>query len=189
VKGILGGIFDPPHNGHVALAVAARQELGLDELVVLVVVNPGHRACVEDADTRVALAEAAFAGMARTHVERDENPYTVDAVKGGRFGDAVFIVGADEGAAFPHWKEPDEILRWVRLAVGTRSGYPPPDLERYGDRVVSFELDSPEVSSSEVRERVARSEPIDDLVPEGVADVISGLGLYRGYTTGVPERT
>ena len=114
MKGILGGIFDPPHNGHVALAVAARQELGLDELVVLVVVNPGHRACVEDADTRLALAGAAFEGMPRTHVERDENPYTVDAVKGGRFGDAVFIVGADEGAAFPHWKEPDEILRTDR---------------------------------------------------------------------------
>ena len=47
------------------------------------------------------------------------------------------------------------MLRWVRLAVGTRSGYPPPDLERYGDRVVAFELDSPPVSSSEVRERVA----------------------------------
>ena len=67
-------------------------------------------------------------------------------MRGGRFGDALFVVGADEGAAFPTWKEPDEVLRWVRLAVGTRSGYPPPDLERYGDRVVPFELDSPDVS-------------------------------------------
>ena len=77
----------------------------------------------------------------------------------------------------------------MRLAVGTRSGYPPPDLERYGDRIVSFELDSPAVSSSDVRDRVGRGEPIDDLVPEAVAGAISGLGLYRGYTTGVPERT
>jgi nicotinate-nucleotide adenylyltransferase len=179
VKGILGGIFDPPHNGHVALAVAARQELGLDELGVLVVVNPGHRACVEDADTRVALAEAAFAGMARTHVERDENPYTVDAVKGGRFGDAVFIVGADEGAAFPHWKEPDEILRWVRLAVGTRSGYPPPDLERYGDRVIPFELASPPISSNEVRARIQAGQLVDHLVPSDVWRLIEKRGLYR----------
>src|SRR5919204_513704 len=73
-------------------------------------------------------------------------------------------------------------LRRIRLAVGTRSGYPPPDLERYGDRVVSFELDSPDVSSSQVRERVSRGEPIDDLVPGAVAEAISGLGLYRGYT-------
>jgi nicotinate-nucleotide adenylyltransferase len=179
MKGILGGTFDPPHKGHVALAEAALRELGLDELLVLVVVEPGHRSCVEDAESRLALAEAAFARVPRTRVERDENAYTVDAVKGGRFGDAVFIVGADEGAAFPHWKEPDEILRWVRLAVGTRSGYPPPDLERYGDRVISFELASPPISSNEVRARIRGGEPVDDLVPSDVGRLIEERGLYR----------
>jgi len=179
VIGILGGTFDPPHNGHVALAEAALQELDLDELVVLLVANPGHRASNEDAETRLALAEAAFAGVPRARVERDENPYTVDAVRGGRFRDAVFVVGADEGAAFPHWKEPDEILRWVRLAVGTRSGYPPPDLERYGDRVISFELASPPISSNEVRARINEGKPVDDLVPSDVALLIEEGGLYR----------
>jgi nicotinate-nucleotide adenylyltransferase len=179
VIGILGGTFDPPHNGHVALAQAALQELDLEELVVLLVANPGHRPCVEDAETRLALAEAAFAGVPRTHVERDENPYTVDAVKGGRFGDAVFVVGADEGAAFPRWKDPDEILRWVKLAVGTRSGYPPPDLERYGDRVISFELASPPISSNEIRARINAGKPLDDLVPSDVALLIEEGGLYR----------
>jgi len=179
VIGILGGTFDPPHNGHVALAEAALQELDLDELVVLLVANPGHRASIEDAETRLALAEAAFAGLPRARVERDENPYTVDAVRGGRFGDAVFVVGADEGAAFPRWKEPEEILRWVRLAVGTRSGYPPPDLERYGDRVISFELASPPISSNEVRKRIERGKPVDDLVPSDVARLIEKRGLYR----------
>ena len=179
MSGILGGTFDPPHNGHVALAEAALQELDLYELVVLLVANPGHRASIEDAETRLTLAEAAFAGLPRTHVERDENPYTVDAVRGGRFGNAVFIVGADEGAAFPRWKEPDEILRWVRLAVGTRSGYPPPDLERYGDRVISFELASPPISSNEVRARIQEGKPVDDLVPSDVALLIEERGLYR----------
>ena len=56
--GILGGTFDPPHNGHVALAEAALQELGLDELVVMLVASPGHRSCVEDAETRQALTNA-----------------------------------------------------------------------------------------------------------------------------------
>ena len=177
--GILGGTFDPPHNGHIVLAEAALRELDLDELVVLLVANPAHRASIEDAETRLALAEAAFAGVPRARVERDENPYTVDAVRGGRFGDAVFVVGADEGAAFPLWKEPDEILRWVRLAVGTRSGYPPPDLERYGDRVISFELASPPISSSVVRDRIERGKPVDDLVPSDVALLIEERGLYR----------
>ena len=155
---------------------------------MLVAADPGHRKTVAGADTRLRLAEAAFAGLGE--VVLDPNAYTADAVRDGRFGDALFIVGADEGAAFPGWKDPDEVLRWVKLAVGTRSGYPPPDLERYGDRVVAFELDSPPVSSSEVRERVARGEPIGELVPRRRrSSAIAELGLYRGYTTGDPERT
>ena len=187
MTGILGGTFDPPQNGHVALARAALERLPIDRLVVLVVADPGHRVTVADAETRLQLAEAAFSGLG--DVELDPHAFTVDAVRDGRFGDALFIVGADEGAVFPSWKDPEEVLRRVKLAVGTRSGYPPPDLERYGDRVVAFQLVSPPVSSSEVRERVARGESIADLVPEAVAGAISRLGLYRGYTTRDPERT
>jgi nicotinate-nucleotide adenylyltransferase len=177
--GILGGTFDPPHNGHLALAHAALRELDLDELVVMLVARPAHRGCAEDADAREALVRAAFADLPRARIVRDENPYTVDAVRDGRFGDAVFIVGADEGEAFPRWKDPDEIVRWVVLAVGTRSGYPPPDLERYGDRVVSFSLASPKISSSDVRARIQHGRPFDDLVPSGVARLIRERGLYR----------
>ena len=177
--GILGGVFDPPHDGHLALARAALERLPIERLVVLVAADPGHRGTVADAGSRLRLAEATFAGLP-AEVVLDEHAFTVDAVRGGRFGDALFVVGADEGAAFPTWKEPDEVLRWIRLAVGSRSGHPLPDLERYGDRIVAFELDSPDVSSTEVRERVARGEGIDDLVPAAVAREIAELGLYRG---------
>jgi nicotinate-nucleotide adenylyltransferase len=179
LTGILGGTFDPPHNGHLELADAALRELDLDELVVMLVARPAHRGCAENADTRQDLVRAAFSDLPRTRIVRNENPYTVDAVRGGRFGDAVFIVGADEGQAFPRWKDPDEILRWVRLAVGTRSGYPPADLERYGDRVIPFSLASPPISSSDVRARIQHGEPVDDLVPSGVARLIRERGLYR----------
>ena len=179
--GILGGTFDPPHNGHLALADAAFSELGIVELVVMLVARPAHRGCAEGADTREDLVRAAFADLPRARIVRDENPYTVDAVRDGGFGDAVFIVGADEADAFPRWKDPDEILRWVKLAVGTRTGYPPPDLARYGDRVISFSLPSPPISSSDVRARIQRGEPIDDLVPSGVARLIGERGLYRNH--------
>jgi nicotinate-nucleotide adenylyltransferase len=188
LTGILGGTFDPPQNGHIALARAALAQLPIDRLVVLVAAEPGHREAVADADTRLRLARAAFAELP-VEVLLDRHAFTVDAVRGGGFGDAIFIVGADEGAAFPTWKDPDGVLRWVRLAVGTRNGYPPPDLVRYGDRVLAFELDSPQVSSSEVRSRIARAEPVDDLVPPPVAAAIAETGLYRGYTTSGPERT
>jgi nicotinate-nucleotide adenylyltransferase len=186
VIGILGGTFDPPHNGHVALARAALEQLPIDRLIVLVAADPGHRQVFAGAEERLRLARAAFAGLPAELV-LDHNAFTVDAVRGGRFGEALFVVGADEGASFPTWKEPDEVLRWVRLAVGTRSGYPPPDLERYGDRVVPFELDSPDVSSSEVRGRAARGEPLDGLVPPAVEAAIRETGLYRGYTVPEPE--
>ena len=71
------------------------------------------------------------------------------------------------------------MLKHVKLAVGTRGGYDMPDLSAYGDRVVPFELASPEVSSSEVRARVQDGEPIDDLVPPAVARLIEEEGLYR----------
>jgi nicotinate-nucleotide adenylyltransferase len=184
VTGILGGTFDPPHNGHVALARAALGQLPIDRLVVLVAADPGHRQVFASAEDRLRLAQAAFEG---TEVVLDDHAFTVDAVRGGRFGDALFIVGADEGAAFPTWKDPDEVLRWVRLAVGTRSGFPPPDLSRYGDRVIAFELASPPVSSTVVRERASSGAPLAGLVPPAVEAVIRETGLYRGYTTSEPE--
>lgn len=150
--------------------------------------NPGHRAVVANAETRLRLARLAFEGMA-DEIVLDPHAFTVDAVRDGRFGDAIFVVGADEGAAFPTWKDPKEVLRWVRLAVGTRSGYPPPDLERYGNRVLAFQVPSPPVSSTEVRDRLARGEPVDGLVPPAVASALDETGLYRGYTDREPERT
>ena len=75
------------------------------------------------------------------NVRLDPHAFTVDAVRAGGFGDdALFVVGADQAAEFGRWKEPEEVLKWVKLAVGTRARYPLPDLSRYGDRVVPFDL-------------------------------------------------
>ena len=120
------------------------------------------------------MAQAAFPDL---EVRLDPHPFTAEAVRGGE--EALFVVGADQAADFHRWKDPEEVLKWVKLAVGTRGGFEIPDLGRWGDRVVPFELASPEVSSSEVRERVAAGETIDDLVPPAVARLIEELGLYR----------
>ena len=107
--GLLGGTFDPPQIGHVALGRAALEELPIDRLTVLVAATPGHRGVVAPAEARLRLARAAFDFA--DEVVLDEHAFTVDAVAGGRFGDAIFVGGADEGAAFPSCKEPDEVLR------------------------------------------------------------------------------
>jgi nicotinate-nucleotide adenylyltransferase len=183
VTGLLGGAFDPPHVGHVALLDTAERELGLSEVVVVVVADPGHKNVHCPAETRLALAQAAFPDRA---VERDRHARTVDMLRAGRWDDPVFLIGADEFAAFPAWKEPDAVLELARLGVASRPGYPRERLEEVlarlsrPDRVVFFEIDPIRVSSSEIREKVGRGEAIDGLVPPAVAAEIADRGLYRG---------
>lgn len=173
--GLFGGAFDPPHNGHVALAEAAGLELGLDRLVVLVSENPAHRRVYAASGARLRLAAAAFPGR---EVELDPFGRTVDLLRARSFDDPVFLIGADQFAGFGSWKEPEAVLELARLGVAARRGYPLPSNCR-SDRVSLFSIPAVDVSSTEVRRRVAAGEPIDDLVPEAVAALIEELGLYR----------
>lgn len=175
MTGILGGAFDPPHVGHVALAESAQRELGLDELVVVVVADPGHKDVHTAAEARLALTRAAFPDR---RVELDHHARTVDMLRAGLWDDPVLVIGADEYLDFQNWKEPETVLELARLGVAARPGFPLP--ERPGHRVLQFDFDPMPISSSEIRERVARGEPIDGLVPPTVAETIARLGLYRG---------
>jgi nicotinate-nucleotide adenylyltransferase len=182
--GILGGVFDPPHLGHLALARAAIRELSLEELLVLVVANPGHKRPTTSADARLELARLAFADVPEAVVELDPHARTVDALEERRPSDAVFILGADELADFESWKSPARVLELVRLGVAMRPGVSRDDVQTVrerlgaGDRIVQFALEPVPISSSEIRERVARGEAIEELVPPRVAEAISRLGLY-----------
>jgi nicotinate-nucleotide adenylyltransferase len=185
VIGLFGGAFDPPHIGHVALARRAIDHLGLERLVVLVVAAPGHRDVELDVDTRLQLAQAAFDDVPVAEVRRDDHPRTLDSVRSGDFGDAIFLVGADQFAQFLDWKDPDELLEHVRLGVATRPGFPRERLEgvlsalRRPDRVVFFEIEPVDVASRDIRRLAAAGEPIDAYVPPGVAKLVRSLGLYR----------
>jgi nicotinate-nucleotide adenylyltransferase len=182
VIGLLGGTFNPPHLGHLELARAAEERFDLDELVVLVATRPGHKEVQLDADTRLQLAWAAFPDR---EVELDPYERTVDMLKAGRWQDPLFLIGADEFSDFLTWKDPDGVLARTRLAVATRPGYPRESLDAVlaglsrPERVEFFELEPVPVSSREIRDRVARGEPIDGLVPPAVAELIESLGLYR----------
>jgi nicotinate-nucleotide adenylyltransferase len=189
--GLFGGAFDPPHNGHVALARAAFERFGLDRLVVVVTGDPPHKEVRTDAETRFRLAKEAFAGLpevehSRHELERAGPSYTVETARWAQetWGDVVLLVGADEFADFRAWKDPDEILEHVRLGVATRPGYPRERLDpvlaglRRPERVELFEIPAVDVSSTEIRRRVAQGEPIDALVPPGVARLVVEDGLY-----------
>jgi nicotinate-nucleotide adenylyltransferase len=182
VTGLLGGTFNPPHNGHVALARAAVAHFGLPELVVVVAVRPGHKEVQLDADTRFRLAQAAFPDY---EVELDGHERTVDMLETGRWRDPLFLIGADEFCDFLTWKDPEGVLARARLGVATRPGYPRDRLENVlqalsrPDRVAFFEIEPLPISSRDIRDRAARGEPLDHLVPPRVAELIESLGLYR----------
>jgi len=183
VIGLLGGAFDPPHNGHVALLRAAKEELGLDRLLVLVAADPGHKHVETPAAVRLELARAAFPGEL---VALDEHARTVDTLRAHpEWTDPVFVIGADEFANFLSWKEPDEVLSLARVAVAARPGSSSERLDRVleglakPERVVFFELAEPQTSSA-----LRSSWRLDD-VPPAVAKIVEREGLYgqpRGYT-------
>jgi nicotinate-nucleotide adenylyltransferase len=177
VTGLYGGAFDPPHNGHVALAAGAKRAFDLPRLLVLVSENPGHKSTHSPADVRLELARAAFPD---DDVRLDPYPRTIDLLRGERFDEPLFVLGADEFCAFGSWKEPDEVLELAELAVGTRPGFPRERLDsvlaslRRPERVNFFEIEPNPASSTAIR----AGEAADLLVPPAVAALIRQFGLY-----------
>ncbi len=174
--GIFGGRFDPPHVGHLALARAAVHHFELAELNVTVVADAAHKSSEAAADDRLAMARLAFAGFDAI-VELEQHRYTVDALEAKRYHDPVFLIGGDELAAFPTWKEPARVLELARLGVAARPGWEP---ESDSGRIEIFELEPQAVSSTEIRERVRGGQSIDGLVVPAVAAYIADRDLYRG---------
>ena len=182
--GILGGVFDPPHVGHVALAQAAIGQFSLEQLFVLVVADPGHKRATTPAETRLELTRLAFRDIPEAKVELDQHARTVDSLEERKPENAIFVLGADELAEFSSWKNPKRVLELVRLAVAMRPGVSDEGVRAAraelssSDRILFFDMPPIPVSSSAIRERVARGESIDGLVPPRVADAVVRLGLY-----------
>lgn len=179
---LYGGAFDPPHLGHVAVADAAREHFGVDRLVILVSEHPGHRRVHASAEDRLALARAAFP---RDDVRLDPHPRTVELLRAESFVDPTFVVGADQFRHFLDWTEPEEVLERARLAVATRPGFAPEELDavlsqlsRPG-RVLFFEIEPNPVASTDVRALAAAGEPLAGLVPAAAERLIEERGLYR----------
>jgi len=177
VTGLYGGAFDPPHNGHVALAAGAKQAFAIPRLIVLVSESPGHKSTHSPAQVRLELARAAFPD---DDVRLDPYPRTIDLLRAEQFDEPLFVVGADEFSDFLSWKEPDGILELAELAVGARPGFPRERLDtvldrlRRPERVQFFEIEPNRASSTAIR----AGEPAEGLVPPAVASLIRQRALY-----------
>lgn len=186
--GLFGGTFDPVHLGHLLVARAACEELGLERLFFIPAAQSPFKPGVEPAPAawRLRLLRLALAGEPRYEVDEQEVrrggiSYTIETVRdyAARFPEAelFYLIGGDHLATLPQWREADALARLVQFVVIPRPGQtigPPPPPFRV--RALSgFPL---ALSASQVRARARAGLPLEPLVPAAVAEAIRNNGLY-----------
>ena len=166
-------------------------QLGLDKVLLMPAGEAPHRAVEPDPgpEERFELCRLAAEGVdwltvSRDEVDRPGPSYTADTLERLRDGELFLILGADQALQLARWHEPERVLRAGTLAVVERGGVPIEEVRRavsaVGDaRVETFSMPRIDISSSEIRRRVAAGRPYRFLVPERVADRIERVGLYR----------
>lgn len=184
---MFGGTFDPPHIGHLIVALHARHALGLDEVLLVVANRPwqkeGERE-VTPANHRLAMVELAIGGVeglraSDLELRRGGLSYTVDTVdelERSGVAEVILVLGQDAASGLPTWERTDELRPRVTVAVVDRPGAvgdPPP-----GWRCVHVEAPWLEVSSTDLRARFGDGRPLDFLTPPEVIDYARRHHLY-----------
>jgi nicotinate-nucleotide adenylyltransferase len=204
--GIFGGSFDPVHNGHLAVARACQRQAVLDEVwFTPAAIQPLKHAGPHATDAqRIEMLKLAIdrersePGHSRPRpswrvctleIERGGFSYTIDTLRQIRVelpeARLFFLLGADTVRDAPRWKEPGEIFRLAAPLIVRRAGEPEPDAAALAALCASEShlqvVDMPpvDISSSEIRRRVAADQPIDELVPSAIAEYIAQHSLYR----------
>jgi nicotinate-nucleotide adenylyltransferase len=186
--GLFGGSFDPVHTGHLLLAQAASEELGLTRLFFILAAQSPFKAGNQfaPAAARMRLLRLALAGKTNCEVDDQEIhrggvSFTIDTVRdyARRFPDAqlFYLIGADNVASLPKWREAGELAKLAEFAVIPRPGdapspIPPPFR---GQTLHGFPFG---VSAAQIRARVKSGQTIDHLVPAAVAEALGNNRLY-----------
>ena len=192
--GILGGTFDPIHNGHVELAVQAKKELKLSEVLIIPAAQPPHKSgeCTPFAD-RFEMARLAFGGMdgfAVSDIEKKlgGRSFTINTIRALKEiyppkTEFYLIIGGDQLFTIEKWYRYESILKEAHVVAVTRAGMSYTDMQEYANelgRVRVLNLDIPDISATQVRELAQNGGDTGGLVPEPVQRFISERGLYRG---------
>ena len=195
--GVLGGTFDPPHLGHMWLATLAADAIGLDRVLFMPAAQPPHKGgqLVTRATDRLLMTRLAITGdpafeLSAIEMERPGPSYTIDSVdeleRAHPDAKLFLIMAADSLEQIDTWREPDRLLERIEWVVGPRPGSALPDRsaleDRFGaaaSRIHLLEGPSLDVSSSEIRRRVAAGKAIRYLVASGVEEMIVERRLYR----------
>jgi nicotinate-nucleotide adenylyltransferase len=196
--GVLGGTFDPIHSGHLIMAEEARLRLKLARVLFVPArqqwLKTGRN--IASAAHRVEMVKLAIATnlnfeISAVDIDRPGPSYSVDTIailqqQMGAGAKIFFLVGWDSLAELPQWKEPDRLIQLCKLVAVTRSGFSRPDLKALEpavpgvtQSVVWLDIAPVDISSTEIRKRVAQGLSIHGLVPEGVESYIKERKLYR----------
>jgi nicotinate-nucleotide adenylyltransferase len=198
--GVLGGTFNPPHLAHLALARHALRELDLECALLIPARLAPHKSAAQDPGAahrlemcRLLTGPVEGVDVSPLELERDGPSYTVDTLRALHAAHphtpVTFILGADVARTLPAWREPRELLALAELAIALRAGNAIRDVRAdlaslpgdagSGGRVRFLRMPTLDVSSSLVRERARRREPIEELVGPAVAAYIAAHDLYR----------
>jgi len=195
--GIMGGTFDPPHIGHLAAAEEVRYRLGLDKILWIPAGIPPHKRDIQvtPPEHRLQMVRLAIEGnnlfeLSDIEVKRPEVSYTVhtlETLKQLNPNDSLFfLLGTDEFSSLYRWYMPNKIVYLANLAVMKRAGMGP-DIAKVESELPCiknryFLVDVPHIpiSSTELRDRVRKGEPIRYLVPDKVMEYIYYHKLYVG---------
>jgi nicotinate-nucleotide adenylyltransferase len=195
--GVLGGTFDPVHNGHLILAEAVMARLNLTEVVFVPAGQPWMKTdrAVTPAEHRLRMLRLALAGkpgfrLSAMEIERAGPTYTIDTIAElcrRLLADDViyFVLGQDSLAGLPQWHDASTLIQMCRLVAVPRPGCPRPKLKELeaslpGITQRAMLLDEPhvDISASDIRDRLARGLSVRHLVPEPVNRYIKEHGLY-----------
>lgn len=209
--GILGGTFDPIHTGHLVCAAEAREAFCLDEVLFVPTAQPSFKAGqqIGSASDRMNMCRLAVEGnptfsVSDVDIRRGGTTYTVDTLRDlhelyakspSSEGSPifVFITGSDAGVSVPRWKDPEAIAELAELGIMVRPGtsVEPDDLKRLqelGFTVQCARATQVDISSTDIRARIADGRDARYLMPAAVMDYIVEHGLYGSAVTGAPVR-
>lgn len=195
---LMGGTFDPIHYGHLVTAESVREKFGFDTVMFIPSGNPPHKRRISVSSpvhrynmVQMAVASNRYFTVSRVEIDREGSTYTIDTIRELKSllrndADIYFITGADAILEVLTWKDPNELLSMCKFIAVTRPGYDKGALIQkvqelkalYNCDITIMDVPSFDISSSDIRQKVARCQSIKYLVPENVEQYIYMNNLY-----------